>query len=599
MLLKSSHSYKGHSLMQTEKTTTSIWSRLKDRWFLALFALPFTGVGIGFVVFSIVPTLSEWQAMKSWQQGTAYVQTAEVSVSYGDDSTSYEAVADYRYEYQGHAYNNNRVGITAGHDNIGHYQQNMGGKLKAAAKNKTPVSVWIDPAKPQNAVLDRNIRWGLFTFKMIFVVIFGGVGLGLLAYVFFAPANKLKNTEPLTKPWLSRREWASKTIVSNAKTGVYFMWAFALFWGVISFPIAFFAMADYSPENMKILLVLLFPLIGIGLIALAIKQTLAWRRFGLTPFVMDPYPGAIGGQVGGTIDLNSRYSSKIIFKVTLNCIRHYVTGTGKNRKQHESLVWQSEGFAHTRSWGNKTRLSVLFNVDDKLPDSEPASNSYHSWTLQVKGVMPGEDFNRTYDLPVFETAGHSAKLSSHITALSADHPEAESFREQAIESILNIQQVPGGIALYYPAFKQVGGKLAACILGLVFLGIGTGVGMFGDSVFFSAVFSLIGLPAALWGAYSLLVSLNVIIDGKKVRATRKIFGIQVSAKQVPRKQIKHLCLKQSYSTSGSEGHIAYYKIQAVTIDDKTMVVGYNLAGKSVAQQALETFGMLTGLTVKS
>ena len=30
-------------------------------WLLILFALPFAGVGIGFLLFSIIPSLYEWQ----------------------------------------------------------------------------------------------------------------------------------------------------------------------------------------------------------------------------------------------------------------------------------------------------------------------------------------------------------------------------------------------------------------------------------------------------------------------------------------------------------------------------------------------------------
>lgn len=583
--------------MREKVLYSSLWARLKGRWMLVLFAMPFAGVGLGFLIISIMPALSEWQSMKSWQYGSAFIQSAELSVSYGD-STTYKAKAEYAYEYQGREYTNNKVGITAGHDNIGNYHKNMSRRLKRAASNKTPVNLWIDPANPQNSVLDRNIRWELLLFKMVFVLVFGSVGFGILAFVLLAPSDKLKNSDSVSKPWLSRREWASKTIISNAKSGVYFIWIFTFFWNAISFPIAFFAMKDYSSENLKVLVVLLFPLVGLGLIAVGIKQVRAWRFFGKTPFIMDPYPGVIGGQVGGTIDLNIPYTAKTAFKVTLNCLRSYVTGSGKHRKHHESLVWQSQGFAYTRSWGDKTRLSLLFDVDNNLPVSEPSSNSYHFWQLQVEAAMPGVDFNRAYTVPVFKLETQSAGRARHLDELCVNHPEAETYREQEIESILNIEQIPDGIVLYYPAFKQMGGKLVVLIVGLIFFAVGVGISLSGKAVFISAVFSLVGLPLALSGFYFLSVSLNVRIDKNKLETIKRIFGIRVGGQSVSRKVVRHLCLKESYTSSGNGTHTKFYKIQAEMLNNKKIVVGYNLAGKNIAQQALEAFSLLTAIPIK-
>jgi hypothetical protein len=39
---------------------------------------------------------------------------------------------------------------------------------------------------------------------------------------------------------------------------------------------------------------LLFPLVGIWLIACAIRRTREWRRFGAAPVTLDPVPGSIG-----------------------------------------------------------------------------------------------------------------------------------------------------------------------------------------------------------------------------------------------------------------------------------------------------------------
>lgn len=66
----------------------------------------------------------------------------------------------------------------------------------------------------------------------------------------------------------------------------------------------------------------MFPLVGIGLLIWAIRTTLEWRRFGQTLLTLDPYPGSIGGHVGGFIEVPIRFLETQIFKLDLLCVHH-------------------------------------------------------------------------------------------------------------------------------------------------------------------------------------------------------------------------------------------------------------------------------------
>ena len=62
---------------------------------------------------------------------------------------------------------------------------------------------------------------------------------------------------------------------------MYTAWGFATFWNAISFPSAFVAREDIlAGDRPELYLMLLFPAIGIGLVAWAIKATLGYRKFG-------------------------------------------------------------------------------------------------------------------------------------------------------------------------------------------------------------------------------------------------------------------------------------------------------------------------------
>ena len=82
-------------------------------------------------------------------------------------------------------------------------------------------------------------------------------------------------------------------------------WAFAIFWNAISAVTPFIAYREVvSNDNYIALVALLFPLVGIGLLIWALRRTFEWRRFGPAPVTLDPFPGSIGGHVGGTVDIN-------------------------------------------------------------------------------------------------------------------------------------------------------------------------------------------------------------------------------------------------------------------------------------------------------
>lgn len=171
-------------------------------WVMGLFALPFAAVGVGMLLLSVLPTLYDWSRMQFWQPVNATLLAASLNSSRSSKSTSYHVTARYRYTVAGQVYEGERVAISGGGDNVGDFQEALGERLEQALRAGQPVQVWVNPSHPADAVIDRSLRPGLLAFKMVFVVLFGGVGVGLLVFV-------LRGGKPLNQQ-------ASKAVAAGA-----------------------------------------------------------------------------------------------------------------------------------------------------------------------------------------------------------------------------------------------------------------------------------------------------------------------------------------------------------------------------------------------
>ncbi len=83
---------------------------MKGRLFMTLFALPFFGVGV-WMLLSVGTTFHDAWRMQGWEPVAAQLEAAGYETHSGDDSDTYEAYAQYSYQYRGQHYFGDRVGL--------------------------------------------------------------------------------------------------------------------------------------------------------------------------------------------------------------------------------------------------------------------------------------------------------------------------------------------------------------------------------------------------------------------------------------------------------------------------------------------------------
>ena len=569
---------------------------MKAKIFTSLFGLPFFAVGV-FMLWSIGSIFYNSVRMQSWTPVQATVTDGGYRTN-GGDSDTWKAWAEYHYDWFGVPRYGNRVSISSMADNIGNYQQETGQRLAEAARQGTPVTVYVNPDAPDESIVDPGVRWGMIGFRLIFVVVFGGVGGGLIFFAWRAPKKHDENEAQLAaEPWRLNDKWQAASVGSNSRAAMIGAWIFAVLWSAISAPLPFAVVNEVSDkQNYAALLGLLFPIVGVGLLAWAIRRTLEWRRFGPTPVELDPFPGAIGGNVGGTIELRLSFDAQQEFTVTLTNVRRYVSGSGKNRSRKEKAVWQDSLSAAAAPGANGTRLEFRFDVPDGLEPSDPEpGDESHAWKLHVHADLAGVDFDREYEIPVFPTGAESRYVSARVAERSRSIGDAK-----ADTSVARLLRNSGPhTSLFYPAGRMAASGLVGALVGGVFAVAGWFMIVSAGHTIFGGIFAVIGSLIFVASLYSLLNSLEVRLDGSDIVTIRRVLGVRAGTSRMPRSSIVELRRKTSMKSQSGGRHTIHYRIEAVDLDGNELVVGDSFRGRREADAAIRLLARTFGIRADS
>ena len=555
-----------------------------SRVVLSLFALPFAAGGVGLFLFLCLPMLVDWGRMQAWVPAQA--ELIEVQVHRGKSDT-YRVEARYRYAFGNDTHLGERVAITSRADNIGDFQYQLGARLADARARGEPVPVWVNPAQPGEAVLDRSFRPGLLALQMVMVLMFAGFGFGFLAYAWRkrpAPAEAAVSATA-SAPAVP----GDNAIRSTKKWEVWVAWGFSLVWNGISAPILFLhlpaALSDPTPPRV---IAMVFPLIGLALLIWAIRASRDAWRFRRVRLVLDPFPGALGGDVGGSLIVPLAFSGARSFALTLDCRLHTSRHNGSETESVEQLVWETRGAASAERHLDGTRLSFRFDV----PRDLPASGGEHIWRLSVASSGGAPHFVRQFEIPVQPTGARSAQPRR----ASAQHPEAQRALDAQIAALGQIEALHDGLRLYLPYARALRTSLSWLVMSVSFGGVGLFMALQSDApVILVIVFCLIGACFTLLTLYSLGNSLRVQIDSQGLLAERRVFGIPAVQHRVARRALRHLALRQSYQTQTGTRRETTYRLVVETTDGRAITVSDNLKGQPLAEALLARFSEQSGL----
>jgi hypothetical protein len=381
-----------------------------------------------------------------------------------------------------------------------------------------------------------------------------------------------KNTE---KDWQEKGDWKDGKVRSGAKTLIWVSLLFAVTFIGISLPAVLDVADKVARGDYIMLLILLFPLVGFSAFIIFVYSFLSWRKFGKTELILDPVPGSIGGDFGGSVDVPVKLTNNMEVNVTLNCMQTTTTGSGKNRSTNTKVIWQREGVAKLLAIKNGTQCVFRFSVPDDLPESEESSSNYNHWLLQMDCDLPGIDFNRGFSVPVFK------KDKPEFSSLDVAYAKDSAPLNKAPERTVIVSENTNGLQFYYPWYRNLWMGIMLLIFGGIFSTVGYFVGESDGGFVFLLVFGGVGVAVVLFGLYVLGNSLTTTVSHQGINIIRNVYGIRFQ-RNVLKENIVQLERQINSQMQGGTRYRVFYSIVAHTSDNRKITIADSLEGSRVA-----------------
>src|SRR5690348_5955588 len=155
-----------------------------------------------------------------------------------------------------------------------------------------------------------------------------------------AKQDRMRQLYP-DSPWMWREDWSQGRVQSTTRNSMATTWAFALVWNLVcSFMLVFVPRGNASTA--AIVVVMLFPAVGVYLLGLAVRLTMRWEKYGATWFELKTLRGVIGKELRGTIHVRFPQAPEESVQLKLSCVNRIVTSSGRDRSTSEKILWRDE-----------------------------------------------------------------------------------------------------------------------------------------------------------------------------------------------------------------------------------------------------------------
>lgn len=358
---------------------------------LVLFGLPFL---IGGLVVTVLVSCSNFQSLwaRWWVETPCTVESSDLESHMGDDSATWKAAAKYSWAWNGAVYRSDRVVFAGGSDNIGDFQKRAARALKAAVGKTDGFRCWVNPSRPSEAVLYRDVRWEIALFHLPFIALFPTVGgalmIGAVATRRRCRQDDLAEAQNPGEPRRGRSDWANDCVEDRGLRRSPVVRAVLIWWTLCAVLTAASLFLTDTWESGRKITAAAACLGTCVLLICTLRAFRSIRRFGRLVFIPDALPLIPGGKLSGMIAL----PSPLRFPASVTARIRVMGKKGENAK--ELAKTDAVVDVHPSGIGVEAELP-------SAPGSSPHSLSRDiEWILVIKA--PKDAVRATFDLPVFD-----------------------------------------------------------------------------------------------------------------------------------------------------------------------------------------------------
>ena len=558
--------------------------------FVVVCAIPFAGFGV-FMTGWVVRDLWTYNAIQSWEATPATLLQAELKGKRNRKGGSCQATARYRYAVNGKSYECDRVALHAEADNIGGFQREHGEDLERLLKQGQPITAYVNPDDPTEAILFRDLRPGMVAIKGMFALVFGAIGFGIIGAVIATAlglGRKKKASESsAAEPWRAKEAWRTGRIRTSAAPA----WGaliIAGLWNLISVPLFYLIATDGDAEWYAILLVSLFPIIGFALLAGTCYLWLQHWKWGVSEFEMAAVPGVLGGPLAGVIHGPRSIEAKEGIVVRLACV-HSESG-GEHKKV--TTLWEEERtIVHNLAafGGAATLIPVQFVIPYNLPDSDAKDVT---WKLSAAAKTTGIDYLAEFDVPVFKTEASSP------TPSTIELDDGKLFAPITLQSIAKgasavlKEDLPDRKRLDFPMARQRGLSFGITFFTLIWIGVCVGLFYSDAPRFLAWLFSGIAVILLPIAVVTVLERTRLEFGARGVKYTRRIAGFG-SERAVAPEEIASVTAAKSGVSSGAT---TYWKVELLELSGARHTLATAIPRRQLAERLAEEIAVGVGLS---
>jgi hypothetical protein len=198
-------------------------------------------------------------------------------------------IAVYDYEFEGRGFTGNRLSVhgnSESGDNMSRFLNNAYWELRRHRDQRELFRCFVNPQRPSESVLYRDLRWGIVATYTLFATLFGAIGFGMLTGVLVSTWQRLRPRAapktPDTQSLATRANSAAGKIrKSGGAIGLPVLAVISVWWTIASLPLVIklpelFANAG----NPLVVVTLVFPAVNIVLLLAFVYQLIS--RFKLS-----------------------------------------------------------------------------------------------------------------------------------------------------------------------------------------------------------------------------------------------------------------------------------------------------------------------------